>query len=325
MAGNHTKKYKEKQRKKVMKALFGKSLPIVIVLLVFLAAAFGYLYESSEPFRDFVNDLGIFTEDAPTAPFIDPNGQEMAIHFIDVGQGDAALLQTSSGSVLIDCGESDQGSVVVSYLKSQGVTELEYFIITHPDSDHMGCAAYVLENIKVKNFVINGKEKTAKFFEKALDAMETRGVNGIIAQAGDRFEIGALALDVLGPVIDDINDLDSNDSSLIIYATYGSKNILFTGDAEKEGEALLLEHSRNSLKCDIFSAGHHGAKTSNSLALLQAAKPQFVVVSCGADNSYGHPTTEAMNNFAAVGATVYRTDKLGTIVFVTDGVTLTKK
>ena len=329
MAGNHTKKYKAKQRKKIMRAIFGKSLPLVMLLLILLGMGGGFLYNSNEAFRDFIDDfasdLGIFTVESQKNTFIDPEGDEMALHFIDVGQGDCALLQTPQGSVLIDCGEKEYGDDVVAYLDSQGIGELEYFIITHPDSDHMGSAAYVLENVKVKNFIINGKQKSAKFFESALDVIEEKNIGHDVAIPGDKYIVGALHMEIIGPRVDDIDDLESNDSSLIIYATYGSKAFLFTGDAEKEGEELLLKYDAGRIDCDIFSAGHHGAKTSNSLALMQAATPTYVVVSCGKDNSYGHPTAEALNNFKKVGATVYRTDELGTIVFVTDGSSLELK
>jgi beta-lactamase superfamily II metal-dependent hydrolase len=97
------------------------------------------------------------------------------------------------------------------------------------------------------------------------------------------------------------------------------------GDAEEEGEEDLLKHHKNELKCDVFSAGHHGSKTSNSQELLEAAMPSYVVISCGADNKYGHPHQEALDVFQSINATVYRTDLLGSIVFVTDGENLEKK
>ena len=132
-------------------------------------------------------------------------------------------------------------------------------------------------------------------------------------------------MSILSPRDEDIEKLESNDSSLIILAIYGQRSFLFTGDAEEEGEELLLKYNKDNVRCDVFSAGHHGSKTSNSLELLQAAKPEFVVISCGKDNEYGHPHPEALNVFSKVGATVYRTDELGTIVFITNGVELNKK
>ena len=325
MAQKGTKKNQKKKKQKLMKAIFGKNLSLVMVLLLLIGAAFGLLYEQNEFVRDFVDGLGIFSTTAPTTQFIDPNGDELAVHFIDVGQGDCTLLQTAVGSVLIDCAESEYGESIVTYLKSQGVDELEYFIITHPDSDHMGAAAYIINNITVKTVVMNGMEKSAKFFEKALDAMEDKGVEGIIAQPLDVFTVGALQLKILGPYVEDIDDLNSNDSSLIIHAIFGHRSFLFTGDSEEEGEEILLDHHTTDLKCDVFSAGHHGSKTSNSKDLLKHADPDYVVVSCGEDNSYGHPHAQAVEVFNSVGATVLRTDKLGTIVFVTNGETLEMK
>ncbi len=299
-----------KRRKKKM----SKGLSLILVLIAIAIAIFGYLTANNE---------------TPANPPIDPNGVEMAIHFIDVGQGDSTLFQTPQGSVLVDCGEKEYGDDVVAYLKAQGVKELEYFIITHPDSDHMGCAAYVLENIKVKNFVMNGQEKTTQFFKKALEIVEAQKMAGtlnpIIAGPGDVFTVGALQLNIFGPQPELVETDEWNEASLIIYATYGERAFLLTGDAETQGEADLLKHYKNQIKCDIFSAGHHGSSTSNSKALLQAARPTYVVISCGEGNSYGHPHQEALDSFTSVGATVYRTDELGSIVFITDGDSLTKK
>lgn len=306
-----------------------KTLAIIIILIAVITAIFGALYGANDTFREFVDGLGIFSTKAPSVPYIDPEGDEMAVHFIDVGQGDCTLFQTPKGSVLIDCGEPEYGETIIEYLSAQGVEELEYFIITHPDEDHMGSAAYVLENIRVKNFVMNGKEKSTVFFTKALDVVERLKkegrLNPIIAAPGDVFTVGALQMRILGPYRLDFSEADSNNGSLIIHATYGERAFLLTGDAEEEGEEDLLYHHKNELECDVFAAGHHGSKTSNSQELLEAAKPAYVVISCGEGNSYGHPNQEALDVFASVGATVYRTDKLGHIVFVTDGKELTKK
>ena len=322
-----TKKQKEKLVKKGAKAVFGKNLFGVMILILLLCVAFFLLYQQSEPVRDFVDSLGIFTTTSSTnpAPFIDPNGDEMAIHYIDVGQGDAALLQTPAGSVLIDCGSKEYGDDVVEYLKAQGVESLEYAIFTHPHEDHMGCAAYVLSNIEVKNVIMNDRPSTANYFEEALDVIEEKNINTILAEPGNVYTVGALQLRILGPYSEKFSQQDTNNSSIIIHATYGQRAFLFTGDAEEQGEEELLDHHGGELACDIFTAGHHGSRTSNSLALLQAASPEFVIISSGEGNSYGHPHEEALEVFTAIGATVLRTDKLGSIVFITNGETLTQK
>lgn len=325
MAWNHTKASKNRRRKKILKAIFGKSLPLVIIIFLLLGVLGSFAYKNVEPFRDFVDSLGILPTTTAPRPTIDPNGTTMAVHFIDVGQGDCTLFETPDGCVLVDCGESEYGEEVVAYLTSLGIDELEYFIITHPDSDHMGCAAYILRNIKVNTFVMNGQEKTTVFFEKALDELDRQNINSIIVAPGERLEVGALCLDILGPQRLDFSEAEWNNASIIIHAKYGERSFLLTGDAEEEGEEDLLAKYKDVIKCDVFSAGHHGSKTSNSPELLHAADPDYVVISCGEGNSYGHPHQQALDVFASVGAIIHRTDKEGTIIFTTDGVTLTKR
>lgn len=318
------KKMSKRTKKKILKAIFGKALPIVLAIAAILGFAFGYFYNNNDDFKGFVDSIISGSSATVPRPYIDPNGSEMAVHFIDVGQGDSTLFQTPHGSILVDCSESEYGDDIVAYLKAQGVAELEYFIITHPDSDHMGAAAYILENFKVKIFVMNGQEKSAKFFENALDVIEEKNIETMIAVPGDIITVGALQLSVLGPYRLDFSTAEWNNASLILHATYGHRSFLLTGDAEEDGEEDLLKYHKNEFKCDVFSAGHHGSKTSNSQELLNAAMPQYVVISCG-ENDYGHPNQEALDVFASVGATVYRTDELGSIVFVTDGENLEKK
>lgn len=319
-----SKAKKKKLQKKAAKAIFGKALTLIMLLIVLFGLLGACLYEYCEPFRAFIQELGIIKTEAPSITTINLKDNEMAVHFIDVGQGDSTLFQTSKGSILVDCGESEYGEVVVAYLKAQGIKELEYFIITHPDSDHMGCAAYVLQNIKVKTFVMNGQEKTANFFEKALDVIEEKEIPVDIVGPGDVINMGELQMKIYGPQPELVSSTDWNEASLIIHATYGERSFLLTGDAEKKGEEDLLKHYSEFIECDVFSAGHHGSKTSNSKELLLAANPTYVVISCGEGNEYGHPHQAALDVFGDIGAKIYRTDHLGSIVFITDGIELRK-
>jgi len=189
----------------------------------------------------------------------------------------------------------------------------------------MGSAPAILERIKVNNFVTNGQVKGTKFFENTLDVIEEKGINAITAGPGDVLSVGALQLSILGPQPYLVDTEEWNEASLIIHATYGHRAILLTGDAQSKGEADLVENYGSIIKCDIFSAGHHGSKTSNSMELLRAADPDIVIISCGENNEYKHPDAEVVENFNAIGAEQLITYKEGTIVFVTDGDTLTKK
>ena len=318
-----TKKISKRTQKKIMKSIFGKTLPIVMLIVALLSVAFYCAYNYSEPFHVFVDEVVLGKTTIEPRPYIDPNGTELAVHFIDVGQGDSALLQTSEGSVLIDCGEYEYRHVVQEYLQLQGVYELEYFIITHPDSDHMGGAAYILENIPVKTLIINGQEKNT--MDEILDVVLEKQIDTVIVgqdeeiKVGGTIFVGALQIDILGPQKLDYSSGEWNNPSIVLYATFGHRTFLFTGDAEKAAEKDLVEKFGDIIDCDVFSAGHHGSSSSNTQALLDAAQPEYVVISCGLNNKHNHPTQEVVERFEENGIEILRTDLNGSIVFITDG------
>lgn len=318
---------KKRAVKKASRAVFGKNTSLAAVLLVLLAVALALFYHQSEAFRDFLHDNGIYTttSDAQVIPSIDPEGNELAVHYIDVGQGDATLLQTSAGAVLIDCGSKEYGDDILTYIEGEGITELEYLIFTHPHEDHMGCAPAVLRGITVKNVIMNDRTSTTNYFEKTLDAIEELGINVILAEPDEIITVGALQLRILGPQSSKYSGDDTNNSSIIIHAIYGNRAFLFTGDAEREAEAELVETYGGTLKSDVFAAGHHGSSTSNTQGLLDECAPSHVVISCGEGNSYNHPHEEAVQRFENAGAQIHRTDKDGTVIFITDGESLTVK
>lgn len=318
---------KKRAVKKASRAVFGKNTSLAAVLLVLLAVALALFYHQSEAFRDFLHDNGIYTttSEAQVIPSIDPEGNELAVHYIDVGQGDATLLQTSAGAVLIDCGSKEYGDDILAYIEGEGITELEYLIFTHPHEDHMGCAPAVLRGITVKNVIMNDRTSTTNYFEKTLDAIEELGINVILAEPDEIITVGALQLRILGPQSSKYSGDDTNNSSIIIHAIYGNRAFLFTGDAEREAEAELVETYGGTLKSDVFAAGHHGSSTSNTQGLLDECAPSHVVISCGEGNSYNHPHEEAVQRFENAGAQIHRTDKDGTVIFITDGESLTVK
>lgn len=318
---------KKRAVKKASRAVFGKNTSLAAVLLVLLAVALALFYHQSEAFRDFLHDNGIYTttSEAQVIPSIDPEGNELAVHYIDVGQGDATLLQTSAGAVLIDCGSKEYGDDILAYIEGEGITELEYLIFTHPHEDHMGCAPAILRGITVKNVIMNDRTSTTNYFEKTLDAIEELGINVILAEPDEIITVGALQLRILGPQSSKYSGDDTNNSSIIIHAIYGNRAFLFTGDAEREAEAELVETYGGTLKSDVFAAGHHGSSTSNTQGLLDECAPSHVVISCGEGNSYNHPHEEAVQRFENAGAQIHRTDKDGTVIFITDGESLTVK
>ena len=232
------------------------------------------------------------------------------MHFIDVGQGDSILAESDGHYMLIDAGENDQAGTVVSYLKAEGVTKLDYVIGTHPHSDHIGGLDKVIDTFPVDKVLLPPVEHTTRTFEDVLDSIASRGLKITKPAPGDSYDLGNASFTILSPVKDYGNDL--NNWSVGIRLTYGDNSFVMCGDAENQAEEDIV-NSGAMLKADVLKAGHHGSSTSTSEAFLDRVSPSVAVIQCGKDNSYGHPHKEAMQNFAAVGAQVLRTDELASI------------
>lgn len=248
-----------------------------------------------------------------------PSAGEMSVHFIDVGQGDAALILTEEGSVLIDTGPTDSGEEVAAYIKTR-TDEIDYLILSHPHEDHIGGAKDVFDTVKVKNVIMPDKTANTVSFDRLLDSIETSDAVTHPATAGDSYSIGALTMDILSPANGDAFD-DTNNISIVLKVTFGETSFLFMGDAEAEVEEELLNSGYN-LDSDVLKVGHHGSSTSSTDPLIKAVSPDIAVISCGKGNSYGHPHPETINTFEEYGISVLRTDRQGSIVIKSDGVSV---
>ena len=256
----------------------------------------------------------ILPEDKPEYDV--PNGTA-EFHFIDVGQGDATLIKVGDKNVLIDTGDRDAKEKLFDYLDTHGVSQIEYFVVTHYDSDHFANATELLDKYDVKKVLVPDQVKSTKTYEtfiikleQLVDSKEIEVLNAN-EMIGSIIKVDSLEFSVLAPLKN--NYKDSNDYSVCLMARYGNKRVLLTGDAEKDAEADIVEkYSKAELDCDVYKMGHHGSSTSSSQALIDKLTPESVVVSCGAGNDYGHPHDEAMDRVS--GLNIYRTDTQGTIV-----------
>lgn len=336
---NAIKKSVQKQTRKATKKAM-KKYPIVFVLIILLAFAM-YLGASAIEYNninlgfdlsletvDFSDYVGfdvdfrdinlfeyLFPKKIESVPV--PADGEAIFHFIDVGQGDAILITTKGGNILVDTSEPSAKEQLDEYLKFANITELEYLVLTHPDSDHIGNAEHIIRNYNVKTVVMSEFVGTTKTYERVLDAIEEKKCSVIIGEAGNSFVLEGLKCVFLGPV-EDYND--PNEMSLVIKAMYGDTSVMLTGDAEVESEGdILKKWNKETLKCDILKVGHHGSTTSTTQAFLDAVDPDIAVISCGDGNKYGHPHTETINKLNGKRITTWRTDKDGTIIYKTDG------
>ncbi len=293
---------------------------ILIAALILVAA-----YIFSEDFRNYIDPetAAPVTTAQPNVTVSSGELGEVEYHFIDVGQGDSTLIRTPLGDILIDAAENSAEEDLKNYLDLCGVDTLYYAVFTHPDSDHIGGADMILAEYEVQNVIKPDFEKTTKVYTRMMEAIAAEGCPVYDALPGQTYSLGEFDMFIISP--DPNADLDSNNSSIVIKATWGDTAAMLTGDAEKPAEESILKNfTPDRLGATLLKMGHHGSRTSSTEEWLAAVSPNIAVISCGLNNSYGHPHAEALARIKPyVGDEIYRTDKLGTIVFVTDGISFT--
>ena len=238
---------------------------------------------------------------------------ELVVRFLDVGQGDSALVTFGEQSLLIDGGPAKASQKLYAVLEDLGITHLDHVIATHPDEDHCGGLAGALQLATCGTFYCSVTEHDTKTFGNVVQRLG--GTPITVPVAGDSFALGPAMVQFVGPVTP--TD-DTNNGSLVCKLTYGTTSFLFTGDAEASSETQMTD-SGADLRADVLKVGHHGSNTSSSTRFLNAVAPEYAVISVGKDNNYGHPTNEALLRLQAAGAQILRTDELGTITFQSDG------
>lgn len=238
------------------------------------------------------------------------------VHFIDVGQGSSTLIQVGDKGILIDAGEKEYGDYVVEYINSCGIKELEYVVASHPHSDHIGGMTDVIEEYSIGEFIMPELTEinipTTKVYERMINALIEKDVDVTASEVGESYIMEGFTMKILGPV-EQTEEL--NDMSVICKLTVNGVDFMIPGDAEK-GELSSVYNSINAeYKCDIIAMGHHGSSTSIHKSFLNAVDADVAVISCGKDNSYGHPHKEALQYIKNNGMTLYRTDYEGDVVF----------
>ena len=243
----------------------------------------------------------------------------LEVTFIDVGQGDAALIQCGGHAMLVDAGTNRGTNALLDFLEGRGIEVLDYVIGTHPHEDHIGGLDAVIATLEVKTIWMPYAQNGTRTFEDVLLAIQEKDLRVIVPEVGKSIALGDATLTVLGPINGTYSDL--NNHSMVIRVDHGANSFLFTGDAEALSEREMLLAGTN-LAATVLKVGHHGSSTSSTREFLHAVQPQYAVISCGADNTYGHPHGETLEKLQEVGAEILRTDESGSIVVISDRTTL---
>ena len=262
--------------------------------------------------------VGSLSENEPHKSKKEVSGN-LEIHYMDVGQGDATLIKCDDKTLLIDAGDNSQGMNVRSYLENQGIERLDYVIGTHPDADHIGGLDVVIYNFDCGTVLMPDESKDTKTYDDVIQTIENKNYKITLPKVGETYSLGEAEFTIIAPNRD--YD-DANDESIGLLLTYGETSFLFTGDAEEEAETDILNNGID-IHADVYKAGHHGSRTSSGEEFLAKIEPKAVVISCGENNSYGHPHADILNYCLTNKIPLYRTDMQGTIVAKSDGKTIT--
>lgn len=282
-----------------LKKIFG-SLAVLIVLVGSL------LFSNVDQFFNFSNEEYIG----------DIESGSTLVEGIDVGQADSFLISNDEfGNILIDTGDSEHGESLVNHLKMLGIEKIDYLILTHPHSDHIGGVCDVLDNFEVGDIYMPKMTHNTTSFRNMVEKVEEKGLKFKQAKSGVKIKLDDNSqIDIISPTKDmSLKDMDNSDAVCVL-KTNGRK-VLFTADIFKESETRLMDRIG---KIDILKVAHHGSYKATSNEFLNTVKPSYAVIGVGEDNSYNHPSKQTLQRLEEHNVKVYRTDLDGNIAFIID-------
>lgn len=242
-----------------------------------------------------------------------PTNEELKVYFIDVGEAESILVNSNNKFMLIDAGNNEDGDKLVTYLKSLGVNKLEYVILTHAHEDHAGGMDNIIRSFDIGSFYMPDVSFTSTTFIEMVKELENKGLKYKVPVIGKNIFLGESSIKFL--YVND-NEEDINSNSIVSKLSYKNVSFLFTGDTTWDVEEILKD---KDIKATVLNASHHGSNDGANYSFLKKTESKVVVISCGANNDYGHPHDKALNKFKSLGMEIYRTDIDGTIIISSDG------
>ena len=256
------------------------------------------------------------TQPETTVPTL-PQGSELQVRFLDVGQADAALISCDGHHMLIDGGNRGDSNLIYAVLQREEIAYLDMVVATHAHEDHIGGLPGAFQYASAGLTLCPVTTYDSEVFETFAAKAREKGGGLTVPQPGDTYPLGSATVTILG-----VNgEADTNNTSIVLRIDYGQTSFLFTGDAEREAEQVILD-SGLPLEATVLKVGHHGSDTSTTYPFLREIMPQYAVISVGTGNSYGHPTEETLSRLRDAGVKVFRTDMQGDIVCTSDGKTV---
>ncbi len=242
----------------------------------------------------------------------------LTIHYLDVGQGDSIFIEFPNDEVMIiDSGEVEYYEKIENYIKNQGYEKLDYVVVTHPHTDHMGAMAKIIDSFEVGKIYMPKVTTTTRTYEDLLKTIANHNLKIKSALANDIIlDEDNLKVEILAPFNHEYDNL--NNYSIVLKITYKERKFLFMGDAEN----LLEKEIKADVSSDVIKVGHHGSNTSSGSDFVKRVNAKYAIISVGENNSYNHPNTNIIKRWEDSGAKVLRTDINGNIIISTDGIDL---
>lgn len=253
--------------------------------------------------------------------------KNFVLYMVDVGQGDCIVCETpSKKKIMIDGGGNENGEdtvgekIVVPFLRSKAITKLDFIIISHFDTDHVGGVLTVMEELKVDRVLIPVQSKDSDNYKKFMNTVNKKKIKVCTVKKGDTIKVDRdVKIDVLWPDNSNlIKENELNNNSVVCKICYKNFSCLFTGDVEAIAEEQIVENNKLNLKATVLKVAHHGSKTSSTVPFIDAVKPKVALIGVGKDNKFGHPNDITIENLNKLNVQIYRTDTMGQITIIVD-------
>ncbi|HBL84587.1 MAG TPA: hypothetical protein DDZ99_06735 [Clostridiales bacterium] len=242
----------------------------------------------------------------------------MKLHFIDVGQGDAIFIELPNKQcMLVDAGDTTSGTLVVNYIKNLGYTSIDYFVATHPHTDHIGGLPAIFNAFQVKSIYMPNASNATSAYQNMMSVISNEKLTPITVMDGIYIiKTYNLQIEFLAPNSNNYENL--NNYSAVIKITFENNIFLLMGDAEELSESEITDN----VQADVVKVGYHGGATASTQNFVTHVSPKYAIISVGKNNTFGHPSADVIARWENSGATVYRTDLYGTIVVTSDGLNI---
>lgn len=248
----------------------------------------------------------------------------LTVHYLDVGQSDCTFVEVGGEyTLMIDTADEAHADDVCRYVGDLGYDRIDVLVLTHPHSDHIGGAERIFGEFDVGCVYMtegDASGEDADYLSMLLAAVREQGTPSLTAGEGVSFELGALTGVFLSPT--EVRFDDENEMSAVLSLRYGERRFLFSGDIGEDAERMLVQRGAE-LSASVVTAGHHGSGGSSSREFVRAAGAEYVIISCGEGNDYGHPSPYTVDRWESEGARAFRTDRDSDVIAYTDGDSLT--